>query len=98
MTSLDVMQSGGDVILTVKVVPGSSRTIISGQLEGMLKIKLSAPPEKGKANQCLIDFLAKQIGIKKNTVQIVAGSTSPIKRIRISNISAEKVANVFTTP
>lgn len=96
MTSLDVKQSDGGVILTVKVVPGSSRTSIAGQLDGMVKIKISAPPEKGKANQSLIEFLAKHLGVKKNEIEIIAGSANPVKKVKILNISAEKVLKHLT--
>lgn len=96
MTSLDIKQSDEGVILTVKVVPGSSRTSIAGQLDGMVKIKISAPPEKGKANQSLIEFLAKQLGVKKNQIEIIAGSANPVKRVKILNISVEKVLKHLT--
>ncbi len=96
MTFLDVKQSNEGVILAVKVVPGSSRTSIAGQLDGMIKIKISAPPEKGKANQSLIEFLAKQLGVKKNQIEIIAGSANPVKRVKILNISAEKVLKYLT--
>ena len=95
MSSLEISQSNGTVILGVKVVPSSSKTAMAGILDGMLKIKLSAPPEKGKANQALITFLANKLGIKKNAIEIVAGSTNPVKKIRILNISAEKVVSTF---
>jgi uncharacterized protein (TIGR00251 family) len=55
----------------------------------MLKIKISAPPEKGKANQCLIEFLAKQLGVKKNAVSIISGQTNPIKQVQVLGISAD---------
>lgn len=78
------------VIFKAKIVPGSSGpTRICGLLDEMLKIKVSAAPEKGKANQCLIKFLAEQLGVKKNAVSIVSGTTSPVKHVQISGINAE---------
>jgi uncharacterized protein YggU (UPF0235/DUF167 family) len=55
----------------------------------MLKIKVSAAPEKGKANQCLIKFMAEQLGVKKNAISIIAGKTSPVKRVQVMGMSAE---------
>ena len=82
------------VIFTAKIIPGSSPpTRICGLLGDMLKIKVEAAPEKGKANQNLIHFLARQLEVKKNAVSIIAGQTSPVKRIRISGISAETLLN-----
>ena len=95
MSCLDIQQSDDGVIMVVKVIPGSSKTTIAGQLNGMLKIKLSAPPEKGKANQSLIEFLAKCLGVKKKTVSIITGVTSPVKKVKIKEISIEKVVSRF---
>jgi len=77
------------VVFSVKVVPGSSRTAIAGVLGGMLKVKVAAPAEKGKANKCLIEFLANQLGVKKNAVSIIRGQTSPVKYIKVIGISPE---------
>jgi uncharacterized protein (TIGR00251 family) len=81
----------GGVVFTVKIVPGSSRTGVSGLFDGMVKIKVSAPPEKGKANRCLVEFLAKQVGIKKNAVSIISGETNPVKDVRLLGVSAKEI-------
>ena len=91
MAGVDITESEDGVVLTVKVVPGSSRTTIAGELDGMVKIKVSAAPEKGKANQCLVEFLAGRLGVKKKSVSIVSGHTSPIKKIQICGVTAEDV-------
>jgi uncharacterized protein (TIGR00251 family) len=57
----------------------------------MLKIKLAAAPEKGKANQALVEFLADKLGVKKNAIKITSGQTSPVKTIEITGISQETV-------
>ncbi|MBN2513371.1 MAG: DUF167 domain-containing protein [Sedimentisphaerales bacterium] len=79
------------VMFTVKVVPGSSRTQIAGPMGQMLKIKVAAAPEKGKANDCLVDFLAERLGIRKNAITIVSGHTSPVKQIRIEAMTSDQV-------
>jgi len=88
---VDITESEDGVVLVVKVVPGASKTAIAGELSGMLKIKVSAAPEKGKANQCLIEFLAKRLRVKKNAVSIVSGWTNPVKRVQIRGMTAEEV-------
>jgi uncharacterized protein len=55
----------------------------------MLKVKIASPPEKGKANQALIVFLADTLGVKKNTLKITSGLSSQIKTIQITGISVE---------
>jgi uncharacterized protein (TIGR00251 family) len=97
MAGLEVTQTDGGVVLAVKVVPAGSKTAIVGQLNGMLKIKLSAAPQKGKANQCLINFLAKRLGVRKNAVSIVSGVTSPVKKVLIANLTVENVLSKLTT-
>ena len=90
---MDIKCCDGGVVLSVKVVPGSSKTAVVGELNGMLKVKLSAPPERGKANQCLIEFLAKRLDVKKNTISIVSGHTNPVKRVQIAGVAIEDVLN-----
>ena len=89
MTNLPIQESDEGIVLAAKIVPGSSSTRICGLLDGMLKIKVAAPPEKGKANQCLLRFLAKELGLKKNAVSLISGKTSPVKQIRIVGFSRE---------
>ena len=93
MSNLAVEESNDGVVFTVKVVPGSSRTAVCGLLDEMLKIKVSAAPEKGKANKCLLDFLAKQLGVKKNAVKIVSGKSNPVKSVQVLGISVEQLLN-----
>ena len=90
MGNLTIEEHNGGVVFTAKIVPGSSGpTRICGLLDDMLKVEVSAAPEKGKANQCLIKFLSKQLGVKKNAVSIISGTTSPVKHVRISVMSAD---------
>jgi len=90
MGNLVIQEIEEDVVFTAKIVPGSSGpTRICGLLDDMLKVKVSAAPEKGKANQCLTKFLAKQLGVKKNAVSIISGSTSPVKHVKVSGMSAD---------
>ena len=90
MTNPAIQEVDGGVVFTAKIVPGSSgQTRICGLLDGMLKVKVSAAPEKGKANQCLLKFLAKQLGVKTNAISIIRGKTSPVKHVQVSGISAD---------
>ena len=89
MADLQIQEIDGGVIFIAKIVPASSRTAISGLLDGMLKIKISAAPEKQKANRSLLSFLAKQLGVKKKSVSIISGRTGTVKQIQVLDISAE---------
>jgi len=90
MGNLAIEEHNEGAVFIAKVVPGSSgATRICGLLDEMLKVKVSAAPEKGKANQCLIKFLSKQLGVKKNAVSIISGTTSPVKHVQVSGMSAD---------
>ena len=81
-----------------KIVPGSSKTAVVGLLDGMLKVKVAAPPEKGKANAALVAFLAKKLGLRKNAVAIVAGQTNPVKQIEIVGVAASAILDRLGLP
>ena len=89
MGELAIQEVNSSVVFKVKAVPGSSRTAVGGLLDGMLKVKIAAPPEKGKANQCLIEFLANKLGVRKNAVSIVTGQTNPIKQVQVTGMSGQ---------
>jgi len=92
MSKLAIQEADEGVIFMVKIVPGSSRTAICGLLGKMLKIKVAAAPEKGKANRCLLKFLAEQLGVRENAVSIISGKSSPVKHIRVLGVSVETVS------
>ena len=88
MANLSIREVNEGIVFAAKIVPGSnSPTKICGLLDGMLKVKVSAAPEKGKANQCLIAYLAGKLGVKKNAVSIISGQKTPIKQIQITGLS-----------
>jgi len=89
MANLAIRQVNQGVIFAAKIVPGSSRTAACGLFDDMLKIKVAAAPEKGKANQCLLRFLAEILGVKRNAVSIIAGQTAAVKQVQVSGISAD---------
>lgn len=84
-----IQEDDNGVTFTAKIVPGSSRTTVAGLLDEAVKIRVAAAPEKGKANQCLVAFLAKRLGVKRNRVSIVSGQRHPVKQIRIMGMSPE---------
>ena len=73
--------------IEVKVQPRSSSNKIAGVEAGRLKVKVNAPPEKGKANQALQELLAKTLKLPKKSVEIVRGETARVKVVRIYGLS-----------
>ena len=72
------------MMLRVKVTPRSPKTEMAGALaDGTLKIKIAAPPEKGKANEALIAFLAGHFRVPRASIRIVSGESTTRKLIEI---------------
>ena len=84
-------EDGDGVVLTLHIQPGAKRTETAGLHGDALKIRLAAPPVDGKANEALIAFLAKTLGVPKSRVELVSGQTSRAKRVRVSGIAAVAV-------
>lgn len=77
------------ITITVQIQPKSASDEIAGIHDGRLKIRISAPPVDGKANERLTEVLAKALGVSKSSVEIIRGKTSKLKTIRISGIDEE---------
>lgn len=81
----DRLKAEGKLSLPVRVVPRSPKTEWAGFLEsGDWKIKVAAPPERGKANEELVRFLAEEFSVARDSIEIVAGVSSHHKLIRIT--------------
>ncbi len=81
--------------LKVKVVPGSSRDQIVGWLGDALKIKVTAPPQKGKANEAVIDLLAEALGVSSDDIKVVSGHSSPSKIVAITGMDDKAIKKAF---
>ncbi|MGI5920696.1 MAG: DUF167 domain-containing protein [Syntrophomonadaceae bacterium] len=79
------------VRIEVKVQPRSSRNLIAGEQDGVLKIKLTAPPVDGEANEALIVYLSGLLGVPKRDISLIKGETSRNKLIEISGINKEQL-------
>jgi uncharacterized protein len=86
---------GNSVTIRVVARPGASRRrIISVDPRGVV-VALNSPPEKGRANEELIDFLARLTSVPRSTITIVRGDTSRHKTIRMTVRDPSKVAAVL---
>lgn len=81
---------GNDIIIKVKIVPGSSKNKIIGPYNDALKISIAAPPVEGKANKKCIAYLAKYFDVAKSKIEIISGQTSKNKLIKIYDISPKE--------
>jgi uncharacterized protein (TIGR00251 family) len=93
---IELRSDGDGVRLSVKVVPGASRSRVAGVFDRALRIAVVAPPEGGRANAEVIDLLAAAFGVKRSAVRILRGQTQRLKIVQIAGIAsavaAERVA------
>ncbi|MDX6611403.1 MAG: uncharacterized protein QOD75_589 [Blastocatellia bacterium] len=80
-------EADGVITFQVRVVPRASRSKIAGEHDGALRIRVTAPPVDGAANEEVIRLLAKALGVTRRNVEIVSGQTSKTKRIKVRGIS-----------
>ncbi len=59
--------------------------------EGRLKIRVTVPPEGGKANRAVIEILSKALRVPKSSIEIIKGETSRIKTVKIEGITLAKL-------
>jgi len=85
-----------ETIIKIKLLPRSSRNEIIGKENDVIKMKLTAPPVKGKANMALVSFLAKKLGVPKRDILIVSGERSRNKSLKINGLSFEEVMGRLT--
>jgi uncharacterized protein (TIGR00251 family) len=83
------------VMLQLHVQPGAKKTEAVGLHGDALKIRLAAPPVDGKANACLIAFLAEQLGVARAAISLVSGESSRAKRVRVCGVDQASVARAF---
>lgn len=79
------------VRLAVHLVPRAARTEIVGIHGQALRIRVNAPPVAGAANAALITIVAESLGIRKGYLEIVSGTTSRHKVLRIIGLTREEV-------
>jgi uncharacterized protein (TIGR00251 family) len=82
------------VRLEVKVVAGASRSRITGWLGDCLRVTVSAPPERGKANRAVADLLREALGVN---VRLLEGERSPRKIFDVPGMDATAVSERVAT-
>jgi uncharacterized protein len=73
-----------EILLKVYLQPKSSKNEVAGPYRDGIKVKVTAPPVEGKANEALIRFLAKEYGIPPSCIEIIKGLHSREKTLKIS--------------
>lgn len=85
--TLLIRETKNGLSFDIHVNPHASRAVIAGISEGMLKVKVTAPPVEGAANEACIGLLSKKLGLRKSQIKISAGAKGRKKTILVSEIS-----------
>lgn len=75
------------IVVPLQVQPGGRKNEIRGEQAGALKISVTAKPENGKANEAVIELLAKALRLRKSQIHLLSGETSRQKRVLLAELS-----------
>jgi uncharacterized protein (TIGR00251 family) len=81
-------ESATGTLLAVAVTPNAKNTQVRGWVDGVLKLRLAAPPIDGRANEALCHWVAQQLGLPKRSVSLKRGDCSRLKQVEIAAPSA----------
>ena len=79
------------VVLPVRAQSGSRINGLRGEHERALKVSVTQVAEKGKANQAIIEVLAKALALRRSQIELLSGETSPQKKFLLRGISVEEL-------
>lgn len=82
-------------ILHLKAKPNARQNTLLVAPDGSLTVRLHAPPQDGKANNCLLAYLATVFGVAKSSIILLAGHTSAFKKVEVAGISEEGLRAVL---
>ncbi len=94
---MTVTQTADGVVIDVRVTPRSSRSEFAGVRDGVLLLRLHAPPVDGAANAEVVKLVATLLGVPKSTVTIATGHRSRLKRVCVRGVSANSVRETLGT-
>ena len=82
---------GSEAKISLRVYPSAARSEVVGFTDGVLQVKVAAPPLKGQANKELIAVLSKALAVDKGAITIIKGHTSRSKVITVDGLSREDI-------
>ena len=79
----------------VRVQPRASRSEIVGEYDGAIRVRLSAPPVDGAANDALVDLLARELSVARRNIAIVSGASSRNKSVAVAGVDVASVERLL---
>lgn len=84
--------------LAVRVQPNARQTQLMGYTDGVLQVRIAAPPQQGKANRELVKFLAERLDLPKSAVIVDKGAGARNKLVIIRGLTREQVLEKTSLP
>ena len=91
---LEVEERNGRVRFKVRVQPRASRSEVVGLHGDALKVRVTAPPVDGAANEALVDLFSRLFAVGRGAVRIVAGQGSRSKVVEIDGVTSDRVRHL----
>jgi uncharacterized protein (TIGR00251 family) len=82
---------GSEARISLRVSPNAPKNEVVGFSDGILRVKIAAPPLKGKANRELVAFLSRLLGVSQSSLAIIRGHTSRSKMVAVSGLSQQEL-------
>lgn len=89
--TVQLHETTAGIVLPVKAQPGARRNGVVGEHAGSLKVAVTQAPEKGKANEAIIEVLTDLLELKRNQLRLVSGATSSQKRFLVTGVSHDEL-------
>jgi uncharacterized protein (TIGR00251 family) len=81
---------GSEARILLRVYPNAPKNEVLDSVEGVLRVRIAAPPLKGKANRELLSFLSQLLGLRQSSLAIIRGHNSRSKVVAVSGLSREE--------
>lgn len=88
--TLQITDHAEGCLLSVRAQPGAKRDAIVGLHAGMLKVAVTAPPDKGRANEAILAVLIESLDLKRSQIELWSGATSREKKFLVRGMKAEE--------
>jgi hypothetical protein len=89
--TVQLTESKEGVLLPIKARAAGKKNAIVGEHGGALRVSVTAPAERGKANAAIIDLLADLLAVRKSDLQIIRGATSSEKLVRVVGVDRQSL-------
>jgi hypothetical protein len=76
-------------ILPVRAQPGARKDAILGERAGALRVSVTAAPERGRANEAIVELLSESLGLKRSAIRLIGGEMSRDKRLLIEGVAPD---------